>query len=292
MTYKFKFLCHNAKFVTSTRQHNNTSTRGKMKLGFLDFGLLDVMDILIVGYLLFTVYKLLKGSLALNIFLGLVMVYGLWWLVDVLNMDMLSLILNQVVSVGVILLLIVFQPEVRRFLLFLGRGLLERRSNLIGRLFQKNLKITEEQKLQVRSVREAVDYFSKNKVGALIVFTQNPQALGLSNIGTLMNANISAQLLETIFYGENPMHDGAVIVSNETIYSAGAILPVSERTDLPIKLGLRHRAAVGITEGTSVLSLVVSEETGHIAFARNGHLTEQVSLDNLERVLKKLFSGY
>ncbi len=263
-----------------------------MQIGFLEITLLDVLDILIVGYLIFQIYKLLKGSLAFNIFLGLVMIYVLWWLVDLLNMDLLSLILNQVVSVGVILLLIVFQPEVRRFLLFLGRSFLLQRSSFVSKYFDKNLFVTEQQQFKIRSIREAVEFFSKNKTGALIIFTKNPQALGLSNQGTILNADISARLLETIFYEENPLHDGSVIIANEKIYSASAILPVSESINLPEEVGLRHRAAVGITEGTNVLALIVSEESGLISIAQNGILIRAISLDDLEKILQKEFSEF
>lgn len=263
-----------------------------MQIGFLEITLMDVLDVLIVGYLMYQIYKLLKGSLAFNIFLGLVLIYLLWWLVDLLNMDMLSLILNQVVSVGVILLLIVFQPEVRRFLLFLGRSFLRQRSSFISTFVDKNFLVTEQQHLKIRSIREAVEYFSKNKTGALIIFTQNPQALGLSNQGLVLNADISAQLLKTIFYDENPLHDGAVIIANEKIFTASAILPVSENVHLPTEVGLRHRAAVGITEGTNVLALIVSEETGTISIAQNGRLKRPITLDKLEKILEKEFSQF
>lgn len=263
-----------------------------MQIGFLEVTLLDVLDVVIVGYLMYQIYKLLKGSLAFNIFLGLVLIYVLWWLVDLLNMDMLSLILNQVVSVGVILLLIVFQPEVRRFLLFLGRSILRQRSSFISNFFDENLLVTEQQQFKIRSIREAVEYFSKSKTGALIIFTKNPQALGLSNQGLLLNADISAQILKTIFYGENPLHDGAVIIANDKIFTASAILPVSENVDLPTEVGLRHRAAVGITEGTSVLALIVSEETGMISTAQNGKLKRDISLDRLEKILQREFRQF
>jgi diadenylate cyclase len=261
-----------------------------MQIGFLEITLLDVLDVLIVGYLLYHIYKLLRGSLAFNIFLGLVLIYVLWWLVDILNMDMLSLILNQVVSVGVIFLLIVFQPEVRRFLLIIGRSVLRRRPAFLNLVGNKKLQITEAQLLDIQEICEAIDFFSKHKIGALIVFAKNPNVLGLSNQGTLLNADISARLLETIFYGENPLHDGAVIIANQKIYAASAVLPITENKDLPRDIGLRHRAAIGITENINVLALAVSEETGTISTAQDGNLYRGITPDVLEKLLRKEFS--
>lgn len=261
-----------------------------MQIGFLEITLLDVLDVLIVGYLMYQIYKLLKGSLAFNIFLGLVLIYVLWWLVDILNMDLLSLILNQVVSVGVILLLIVFQPEVRRFLLFLGKSFLRQRSSFISKYFDNNLLVTKKQKQDIRSIRKAVEEFSKTKTGALIVFATNPNGLDLNNSGTILNAKISKILLKTIFHKDSPLHDGAVIIYNGEIYSAGAILPVSENTSLPKEVGLRHRAGVGITENTNVLALMVSEENGIISIAQNSVLTRNIKIKNLENILVKAFT--
>ncbi|MFK7949220.1 MAG: diadenylate cyclase [Saprospiraceae bacterium] len=260
-----------------------------MQIGFLEITLLDLFDVLIVGYLMYQIYKLLKGSLAFNIFLGLVLIYVLWWLVDILNMDMLSLILNQVVSVGVILLLIVFQPEVRRFLLFLGKSFLRQRSSFIAKYFDNNLLITQKQKQDIHLIRSAIEAFSKTKTGALIVFTENPEGLGLSNQGTILNANISNVLLKTIFYKDSPLHDGAMIIYNGQVYSAGAVLPVSQNVTLPKDVGLRHRAGVGITEGTSVLALMVSEETGTVSIAKNGQLERNISFEELENILEQAF---
>lgn len=260
-----------------------------MQIGFLEITLLDVLDVLIVGYLMYQIYKLLKGSLAFNIFLGLVLIYVLWWLVDILNMDMLSLILNQVVSVGVILLLIVFQPEVRRFLLFLGKSFLRQRSSFIAKYFDNNLLITKKQRREIRLIRLAIEEFSQSKTGALLVFTRNPDGLGLTNQGTILNAEISKVFLKTIFQKDSPLHDGAMIIYNDKVYSAGAILPVSENNNLPKEVGLRHRAGVGITEGTNVTSLMVSEETGIISIAENGVLERHISLERLEEILEQAF---
>jgi diadenylate cyclase len=260
-----------------------------MEIGFLEITLLDVLDVLIVGFLMFQIYKLLKGSLAFSIFLGLVLIYVLWWLVDILNMDMLSLILNQVVSVGVILLLIVFQPEVRRFLLILGKSLLRRRPTFLNYFVNKKSEITKQQRKEIQFICEAVDFFSQHKIGALIIFARNPKILGLSNYGILIDANISTRLLETIFYGKNPLHDGALIISKGKIYSASAVLPISENKNLPRDIGLRHRAAVGMTENANVLALAVSEETGTISTAQNGNLYRNISVEVLGDFLKKEF---
>ena len=261
-----------------------------LSIGFLTISIWDVFDIAIVGYLLYQVYKLLKGSLAFNIFIGVVLIYVTWWLVTRLEMSMLSLILGQLVSVGVILLLIVFQPEVRRFLLFLGKSTLRRRDNFFTRYFNKTLNLSEGYEKGVQSILNAIEIFTKSKTGALMIFTDNPDAEQIPNIGVRIDAEISTPLLESIFQKESPLHDGAVVISGGKVYAASSILPVSESGTLPQEVGLRHRAAVGITEGTKVLSLIVSEETGYISYARNGQLKRNITLEELKKILKVVFA--
>lgn len=261
-----------------------------VNIGFLPISFWDIVDVAIVGYLLYQVYKLLKGSLAFNIFIGVLLIYVTWWFVGILGMSMLSLVLGQLVNVGVILLLIIFQPEVRRFLLFIGRSTLRRRNTLLGRFFEKNLNISEQYHKGIEAIVNAVKTLSESKTGALLVFTENPHAERISNIGVRLGAEITTPLLESIFQKESPLHDGAVVISAGKIYSASSILPVSESKILPQEVGLRHRAAVGITEGTKVVSLIVSEETGYISYARNGQLNRKITIEELERILKIVFT--
>lgn len=264
-----------------------------VQIGFFTITLWDLLDILIVGYLLFQVYKLLKGSLGFSIFLGLVFVYFAWWLVDFLEMPLLSSILGQFISVGMIALLILFQPEVRRFLLLLGQGSLQARFKMIERFLRQgntNVDSSEAQRNLAVAINKALQKMSKTKTGALMIFTPtNTNIMGMYTSGINVNADISTQLILSIFQKESPLHDGAMIIKDNRVVVASCVLPVSENPKIPQKLGLRHRAAIGITEKTSVVSFIVSEETGKISYTRNGHiildLDEEKLIELLERAL-------
>ena len=260
------------------------------QLGFLPVRIWDILDIIIVGYLIYQIFKLLRGSMAFNIFIGVVILYLIWWLVGMLNMDMLSLLLDQFVSVGVIILIIIFQPEVRRFLLIVGNTTLRQRSNFLQRLMDRNLDIDPSDRLAgIKELKAALLRMSRKKWGALIVLSKNLNMDGISNTGVRMDATISQPLVESIFNKEGPLHDGAVIISNNKIHSASCILPVSDNPDLPKSAGLRHRAAVGITERMNVATFVVSEETGAIGFASDGRLKRNLTESELTELLNKHF---
>ncbi|MCB0551684.1 MAG: diadenylate cyclase CdaA [Phaeodactylibacter sp.] len=258
-------------------------------IGFLPVRIWDILDILIVGYLIYQIYKLLKGNIAFNIFVGVLTLYVIWWLVNQLDMDLLSAVLDQFVSVGVIIIIIIFQPEVRRFLLFLGNTTLRQRSNFVGRIIDRNLENTEEKARQIRAMRSALLRMGKKKTGALIVLAGNLSLDGLVSSGVSMEAEISEPLLESIFNKESPLHDGAVLIANGKLKSASCILPVSENPNLPKSAGLRHRAAVGISERANVAAFVVSEETGYISYAVDGELRRKISEDALQELLNQYF---
>lgn len=257
-------------------------------IGFLPVRIWDVLDIIIVGYLMYQIYKLLRGNIAFNIFVGVLTLYVVWWLVNQLEMDLLSAVLDQFVSVGVIIIIIIFQPEVRRFLLFLGNTTLRQRSNFLGRILDRNLESTEEKVRQLRALRSAIVRMSKRKTGVLIVLAGNLDLEGLVSSGVAMDADITEPLVESIFNKHSPLHDGAVIISNGRIQSASCVLPVSENPNLPSSAGLRHRAAVGITERANVAAFIVSEETGQISIAVEGELRRKLD----EQELKSLLSEY
>ena len=227
------------------------------KIGFLPVRIWDVLDILIVGYLIYQIYKLLKGSIAFNIFIGVLTLYVVWWLVNQLDMDLLSAVLDQFVQVGVIIIIIIFQPEVRRFLLFLGDSTLRQRSNFLGRIIDRNFETSEENTALVNATKAALLRMGRQKTGAIIVFSKNVSLEGLINSGVSIDAQISEPLIESIFNKESPLHDGAVIINNGKIQAASCILPVSDNRRLPKNVGLRHRAAVGITERANVAAFVV-----------------------------------
>ena len=260
-----------------------------LSIGFLPVRLWDILDILIVAYLMYQLYKLLRGSIAFNILIGLLTMYVIWFLVNELNMDLLEAVLRQFVNVGVIILIIIFQPEVRRFLLFLGNTTLRQRSNFLRRILDRNMESSEPRRDQIRNLKTAMLRMSRRKTGALIVLARNFSMEGIINSGVTLDAQISVPLLESIFNKESPLHDGAVIVDRGEIVKASCILPVSENEDIPKSLGLRHRAAVGITEKTKVAAFVVSEETGRIAFAFEGKITQKLNEEQLQSLLRKYY---
>lgn len=259
------------------------------KIGFLPIGFWDIVDILIVGFLIYQLYRLLRGSIAFNIFIGVVTLYVVWLIVDALGMDLLKAFLGQFVSVGVLILIIIFQPEVRRFLLYLGNTTLRQRSNFFDKFIFKNLKKRDDEKtkLMVHQLVSAAMKLASQKIGALVVFADNANLDGIISGGIELDAQVSQALIESIFNKESPLHDGAAIFSHGKIKAASCVLPVTDKTDLPEYLGLRHRAAVGITEKTNVAVLVVSEENGEISFAEEGiihsHLDQQLLTDFISR---------
>ena len=260
-----------------------------LNIGFLPVRIWDVIDILIVGYLIYQIYRLLRGNIAFNIFIGVLTLYVVWWLVSQLEMDLLSAVLDQFVKVGVIIIIIIFQPEVRRFLLFLGNSTLRQRSNFLSRIIDRNIEKGDVREQKIQSIKAAIIRMSKKKIGALIVMAKNASLEGLIHAGVTLDASISEPLLESIFSRESPLHDGAVILSNGKIQTASSILPVSENPNLPKSAGLRHRAAVGITERVNVAAFIVSEESGAISFSFEGKLIRKLNEQQLSDYLNEHF---
>lgn len=253
-------------------------------IGFLELRFLDVLDIVLVALLLFYVYKLLKGSIAFNIFIGIILLYGVWYLVKVLNMRILSSILGQFIGLGVLAFLVLFQPEIRRFLLMLGKSRSLAKSKLLRPFFSAQEKHSAE---MLKHLTLAIKNMSKTKTGALIVLTDSGALPFVVNTGVALDANVSAKLVESIFAKQSPIHDGAIVLANQKIVAAGCTLPLSENQSLPKRVGTRHRAAVGITEHNEAISFVVSEETGNISVAVEGNLKRNLSFEELNVELKK-----
>ncbi len=254
-------------------------------IGFLPITIWDVLDIFIVGYLIYRVYKLLRGSIAFNIFIGVVALYVVWWLVRALNMDLLASILNQFVNVGVLMIIIIFQPEVRRFLLFVGSTTLKGRTDFFNKLFNHENDNTSTYKM-IHEIQMAAFNLSKTKTGALIVFSTHANVEGFANSGVEIDAKVTAPLIQSIFFKDSPLHDGAVVISNNKIKVAGAVLPVSGNINLPKGLGLRHRAGLSTAIDSDVVTLIISEETGKISIARDGELLHLKDTFELENKLK------
>jgi uncharacterized protein (TIGR00159 family) len=236
---------------------------------FIHVTITDILDILLVATLIYQLYKLLKNTAAMRIVFSIVLIYLVWALARMLNMELLSTILGQVLGVGVIALFIVFQPEIRRFLLhFSMRFEANRKSNISWRtLFRLNKQIAE---LDVDAITMACRHMSETKTGALILVARRSSLEMYVETGDVIDARLSSRLLENIFFKNSPLHDGAVIIENNRIKAARCTLPITENPNLPASYGMRHRAAIGASEHTDALLIIVSEETGNISVAENG----------------------
>lgn len=255
---------------------------------FLDIRIIDLIDIFLVAYLLYQFYMMIKGTVAINIFVGIFVTYLIWLLVKALNMSLLSTILGQVMGLGVIALIIVFQQEIRRFLLVIGKRYFTHHNFSIEGLFSK---IISENKhfVDIDEILKACESMMKKKTGALIVIPQKSELEYLVETGERINSNTGSRILETIFFKNSPLHDGAVIISQDKILAAKCVLPVSENADIPQQVGLRHRSAIGVTESTDSIAIVVSEERGTLSYALNGELVENIQISNLRHILEAMF---
>ncbi len=255
-------------------------------LDFLDFNLLDILDIVLVGLLLFYVYRLVKGTAAINIFIGIVIVYLIWKLTDALNMDMLSNILGKFISVGVFALIVVFQQEIRKFLLLLGSANLSSRKKMMRSLnfFNKQQQTSD---LDTKLLIQACSRLGQQKTGALLVIERNSSLAFLKQSGDSVNLELSIPILESIFFKNSPLHDGAIIIEGAQITATRVVLPVSDQKNIPARFGLRHRAAIGVTEKTDAVCLVISEENGQISYIKDGAFTAYDGLDDLQQILEE-----
>jgi len=257
--------------------------------GFIQIRWIDIVDIILVAVLLYELYKLLKGTVAINIFFGIVAVVLIWQVVNALQMELLSKILGAFISVGFIALIVIFQPEIRRFLLALGTTTFMRSK---GRRFLFwRFNIDNQPGIDANAIVMASSRMAEMKQGALLILTRKNELKQYINTGEVIEARLSAPLLENIFYGQGPLHDGAVIITGNNIMAAACILPVSGNTDIPKRLGLRHRAAVGITEVSDAVAIAVSEETGKISYSVGGKLVSKASVAELKTFLETEFSG-
>lgn len=255
------------------------------------FSLINIIDLLLVGILSYQLYRLLKGSLAFNMLIGLLIIYIFWRLVSILNMPILEGILNQFVKIGFIAILIVFQQEIRKFLLLLGKGSLGRDRRSIFRFLPWNWKIEKGFDTPFEEIVEACEVLAQSNAGAIIVFPKTSEMKFIGASGEILDAHITRRLLISIFNKTSPLHDGAVIIASGRIKAANAILPVSDNPDIHSKYGLRHLSAIGITEQTDAIALVVSEEKGTIAVSKGGKIMEQLSKKEIVDFLNREFAS-
>ncbi|MDR0658208.1 MAG: diadenylate cyclase CdaA [Mediterranea sp.] len=251
---------------------------------FFEFGIKDFIDILLVALLLYYSYKLMKESGSLNVFTG-ILIFILIWLVvsQILEMRLLGSILDKLVSVGVLAIIIIFQDEIRRFLLTLGA---HRQVSALIRFFTGNKgekKVNED----IMPIVMACISMGKRKTGALIVIEHGVPLDEVLRTGERINADVNQRLIENIFFKNSPLHDGAMVIRKNKIVAVGCILPVSHNLDIPKELGLRHRAAMGVSQESDAHAIIVSEETGHIAVAWRGQFYLRLTAEELESMLSK-----
>lgn len=250
----------------------------------IDFGIKDIIDILIVALLLFYVYRMMRHSGTLSLFFG-VLAFIVVWVVasEILDMRLTGTILDKFMSIGLIVLVILFQDQIKRFLIDIGS---QDKWKLLGRLFRHG-KQEETDHSKALAVLYACNSMSKTKTGALIVIQQKVPLEQYERTGDIIDADINMRLIENIFFKNSPLHDGAMIIASRRIASVGCILPVSHDMNIPKQLGLRHRAALGMSQITDAVCIVVSEETGNISVACSGALQVKVPTIELENILSE-----
>lgn len=251
------------------------------KIGFLEVAWVDFIDISLVAILLYQVYKLIRGSLAVNIFLGILALYLVYLIVRAAQMELLATILGQFMGVGVLAMIILFQPEIRKFLLLIGRSTEINRDEIFRSI--TNWRSGYHDEFDIHQVIDAVKTLKATRTGALVVFSRDTELKFYAETGDPLDAEVTKRLLLSIFNKNSPLHDGAVIIYKGRIKAARCVLPVSENDHLPAHFGLRHRSAIGMSEITDTLVMAISEETGRLILARNGKYLRSLKLKQVEQ---------
>ena len=250
-------------------------------IGFLEVSWVDLIDIGLVAVLLYQVYKLIRGSIAVNIFLGILSLYLVYLIVRAAQMELLAKILGQFMGVGVLAMIILFQPEIRKFLLVIGRSAEINRDNIFKSF--NNLRYGFHDDFDVHQLIEAVKSLKATRTGALIVFSRDSELKFYCETGDYLDADVNKRLILSIFHKSSPLHDGAIIIYKGRIMAARCVLPVSENDHLPPHFGLRHRSAIGMSETTDTLVMAISEESGRLILARNGKFVRGLKLRQVEQ---------
>jgi len=253
----------------------------------LDFKLLDILDVVLAAFLIYQLYNLIKGTIAANIFIGLAVMGLLYYMVNSLQMRLLTYALESFFKVGLVAIVVVFQQEIRRFLLLVGRNASLQRNRAWWRFFLGRPEDEKDNYKRIKPIVDACKSLKQTRTGALIIFVKDYDEQFYQNSCETLEAKVSKRLLESIFQKNSPLHDGAVIISGNKIKSASCILPLTDNTDLPAQFGLRHRAGIGVTEANDATALIVSEETGEISYAKQGKVKMNISFAELEKLLNK-----
>lgn len=252
----------------------------------LDFSVIDAIDIILVALLLYYVYKLIRGSVAINIFMGIVIIYLIWKITEALQMQLLSSILGQFIGVGVFALIVVFQQEIRKFLLTIGSTNIAAR-NKFSKIFQFIKQSKGNSNLDVKKLVSVCRKLGATNTGALIVLKRNMPLDFVQETGDKVNIEFSEPIIESIFFKNSPLHDGAIIIDQNFIVATRVILPVASEKQLPKRYGLRHRAATSISEKTDASAIVVSEETGNISYIKGGDFVNFKNDEELVRIIER-----
>ena len=255
-------------------------------MGLPEIRVVDVFDVVIVAALVYWIYRLIKGTNVMPIFWALIILLVVWRVADMLRMRLLGEILGAITSVGLIALVVIFQPEIRKFLLFLGTKT-QIDQSMWKRLQFWRRNIRNQGGVNYEPYVNACMHMSQTKTGALIIFRRQNEVEELVETGERINAPSSSALIETIFFKNSPLHDGAMVIRRKRICAAGCILPVSHTVNIPKELGLRHRAALGISQESDALAIICSEETGRISVAMHGEFQLRLSAEQLESLLSK-----
>jgi diadenylate cyclase len=255
---------------------------------FLSFSITDAVDILLVAIMLYQLYKMVKGTAAVNVFIGLALIYVVWIFVRAFELKLLGSILGKFINVGVIAVMVVFQQEIRKFLLYIGSNEFIKNKNWRTIfLFSNQAAAASRFALDVDAVINACFNMSETKTGALIIISRKSDLKFYVNTGELVDSALTDEMLENIFYKNSPMHDGAVIIKDNRIIAARCVLPVTENENFPSHFGMRHRAAVGLTETTDALAITVSEQTGIVSLTFDGDINSNLTRDKLRYLIEK-----
>lgn len=257
-------------------------------INFISFGITDAIDILLVAIVLYLFYNLVKGTSAINIFIGLALIYLAYIIIRAFDLKLLSSILGKFINVGVIAIMIVFQQEIRKFLLYIGSNEFIRNKNWKN-ILKINVANKENQEVvvDIETLETACFNMSATKTGALIVISRKSDLKLFINTGDLIDSGLTSRMLENIFYKNSPLHDGAVIIHDNRIIAARCVLPVSEKEDFPAQYGMRHRAAAGITENTDAVAITVSEQTGSVGITVLGEIHADLTREKFVYLLEK-----
>ena len=253
---------------------------------FLSFGITDAIDIFLVAIMLYQLYKMVKGTAAVNVFIGLALIYIVWIIVRAFELKLLGSILGKFINVGVIAVMVVFQQEIRKFLLYIGSNEFIKNKSW-KTIFSNQSETASRFILDVDSVVNACFNMSESKTGALIIISRKSDLKFYVNTGEMVDSALTDKMLENIFYKNSPMHDGAVIIKDNRIIAARCVLPVTENENFPSHFGMRHRAAVGLTETTDALAITVSEQTGNVSLTINGEINSNLNRDKLRYLIEK-----